>query len=219
MEDCIKTVYLKGGRKACIRYSDWCINPREEWSNIWKLTFRPHRSYKLPDEISFDFLWYDEWEKEAVEQMELLEKDYYVFFVDWYEHWWIAISLSWEWMQCRRDTARNAWLIAIPREYNWYDLELWKDSKNKEKWEKVIVDEKEAVSIARQEIKDFDKYVNGEQYTADIYEKRHYICEETWEKSEDREFIENTGLDYEVDEILDRLKDEYNDWEDLTDLD
>lgn len=217
--DEIKTVKLAGNQKAVIKYADYCFNPREDCSNIGKMTYRPNREYKLPEEISFDFLAYDDWEEEAIERMNELEKDYYVFFIDCYIHWGYAFSLSWEWMQCMRDTAKNAWMICIPKEYCGYDLELWKNSKNQDKWEKITVSQKEAYDIAKQELKERDDYFNGYQYEAEIYVKRTYKCLETWDLKESWEYVESTWVYFDMESLEDELQSEYNEWEELEILD
>ena len=213
----IKEVKLWDNHKATIKYADDCIDPRED-SCLWLLTFRPNRSYKLPEEIEFDFLWFDDWDEDAVKRLEEIEKDYYVFRVDCYIHSWYAFSLSWEWMQCPRDTAKNAWLIAIPKEYATYNWKLWKWNEYQNKSEKIVLSREEALKIARSEIRERDDYFNGNQYEAIIYVERTYKCIETWEITKDREYEEWTWVFYSVEDLEDYLKSEYNDWKDLEEI-
>ena len=214
----IKKFRLADNQKAVIRYCDYPLNPREDWSNIWKMAFRPNREYRMPNEIDFDFLAYDDLDDEAVARMDELQKDYYVFFIDVYIHGSYAFSLSWEWVQCRRDTARNAGMICVPKAYNWYDLEEWSKSTNKEKWSKVELTREEAYKIAKSELNDYDACFNGQVYDADIYVERTYKCIETGEISKDREYVESTWSYIDMDDLEDFLKTEYNNGKDLEEM-
>ena len=75
---------LSNGRKLIIKYDEDSEDPRE-WDNLGKLCLRKHRRYNFPNELEFDFD--DGYEEDTVEKrLKELEKTYFIFRLDCYEH-------------------------------------------------------------------------------------------------------------------------------------
>ena len=141
------------------------VRAQEDWwemeSRFIKVDFRKHRHYNLPKELDFDWDAYDEWDEASDKQIEFLNEHYYRWFVDCYDHSAVSFSIQWEWMQCRWDTARKCGIIACPKEYCWYDFELWCNSiyKDKEDWP-IQTTEQEAYKECKRYLAEFTERAN-----------------------------------------------------------
>lgn len=181
---------LSDGRRLAIGYEEYSESPRER-DNTGKLCLREHRRYKFPNELDFDFNL--ENENDDDESIEALEKNYWIFRLDCYEHSWISFSLSWQGMQCKFDTSNNVWFIAIP------------------KWEDKITGavhntQEEAKKIAEAEIKTYNQYLNGEVYRRTT-EKPVKRTSEDWQEKIEREYEDGCWWYYDEKDILDEFKD------------
>lgn len=153
---------LNNGNRLVITQDEDPSDPRE-WDNVWNICVREHRHYKFPNELDYDF-------DSAAEDAEKLYEQYYIFELDCYIHSWVSFSLAWRWMQCKFDTSKDCWFIAIPKEINSYDQRAWAMSTNQDKWTKQIYTEKEAMDVAEDEIKIYNQYLNWEVYAYSIEE-------------------------------------------------
>lgn len=122
-----------------IHYDQDPQDPRE-WNDNTKFNIREHRRYNFPKEFKFD------WENQK-EEVERLSKDYYVFYLDSYEHGSIHFSLMWTWMQCKWDTANGCWCIIVSNKY----------------------EHNEARKMAEEDIETYNQYLNGEVYEYRLY--------------------------------------------------
>lgn len=187
MENIINRYMLSDGRRLSIGYDDEPYNPRED-DNMGKLCLREHRRYKFPNELDFDFNI--ENENDDDESIEALEKNYWMFRLDCYEHSWISFSLSWQGMQCRFDTSNNCGFIAIPKTWDWKVFDI---------------SENEAKNIAEQEIKIYNQYLNWEVYRR-ITEKPVKRTSEDGQEKIEREFEDGCWWYYDEKDILDEFK-------------
>jgi len=169
--------------------------------NIGYIDIREHRQYNFPKELSIDW---DSDDEETAENFcnELLEleKDFYIFPIDYYEHSWISFSLSGTGHQCQFDTSMSVGIIAIPKVYNGYDIKEWNRSKTKDnpKATTVTVTEPEAIIMAKEELDEYNKYLNGEVYQFILYDN-------------DGNHVDYCGGFYDIDDIKDHLPAEWKD--------
>lgn len=147
---------LNNGKKLVVSYDEYCDSPRE-WEPIGKFCIRKHRNYTFPNELSRDFTS----EEDPKEYL----KNYYIFPLDCYEHSGIMFSLLGEGMQCKFDTAKNCWFIAVPKKYDWYSN---KERETSDKKNLVELTEEEATSIARDELEVYNQWINWECYSVEI---------------------------------------------------
>ena len=190
-------VYNDGKYQATVSIDEWAewYDPRTEQDNIGKICIRKHRDYRFPNELDFDFDAYDEDEIKTPE-------NYYIFWLDCYNHWQIIFSFTGQWMQCRRDTSRWCGFIAVPKKYNAYDLkEISVTPYKKELWEKyevVELTESQAREIAKEELKEFNQYNNWEIYGYTVYQKVLWTSE-TWEEKYEYEVIDSVWWYFDMD--------------------
>lgn len=160
--------------KVVVSYDEFCSSPRE-YEEYTKLCIREHRRYNFPNELNFDFDKYDEWD---LTQLEEIEKDYDIFWIDCYEHSWIAFSLTWHWVQCQWDTAKYCGFIAIPKVLQWDKRKL-----------------------AQKDLTEYNQYLNWEVYEYGIYRK-HTYKDDNWEEIFEWDYIEWCWWYYDSDECL-----------------
>lgn len=159
---------VSGEYKVVVDYDQFPIDPRD-WA-IDKMVIRNNRHYSFPQEIDFDWSKYDEWKKAELNK---LKKRYHIFFLDCYIHSWVSFSFAWHWMQCRFDTAKDAWFIAVPKCYNGYDSREISETPYKVlgwHYEPHKVRKPQAIEIARLSIEEYNAYLNWEFYRVDIYD-------------------------------------------------
>lgn len=164
----VEKIPLWEKRRAVISYDENADSPRDCRDNdLIKICFRENRNYRLPNDLNIPFEY-----EEATMILDGADKEYHIFVLDWYEHSGIVISLSGEGMQCNFDTSKWCWVICIRKEY--LDKKYSKE---------------EAEEIARDCIKEYTAYMNGEvyqYYIEEIVERtngdRKLI---TWEEVED----------------------------------
>ena len=152
-------------------------NPRE-YDDIVEFTTREHRYYNLPKEFNFDWDAYDEWEMEEIEEM---DKNYHIFFLDCYEHSGMKWSLAWGGMQCRFDTAKRVGLMRVKKE--------------------VVEDRKIALGLVEDALDVYNKWANGEVYEWRLEKLVTRKSGDGREKSE-REFLDGCSWFYDEDEAL-----------------
>ncbi len=184
MVDVIDKYMLSDGRRLVISYDMDTESPRE-WDNIWKLCIRKHRRYNFPNELGFDF---DE-DYEDYKDTDVLEEKYHIFWLDCYEHSWIAFSLAGTGMQCQFDTAEKCGFIAIPKN----ECENIEDAKQ----------------IAGNEIKIYNQYLNWEVYAWHTEKKVVWTTvreDKTIDEKEEREYEDGCCSYYDVDDILNEFK-------------
>ena len=161
----------------------------EDWAKSDCLFhFRENRNYRLPEDLDFwsfgrydqfldyekpneDDYDYEDWlyYKDKFEEMtKKLDEEYYWQWLDWYEHSAISISIAWTWMQCRRDTSNNVWIVAIPKKYF--------------EWEEA---EKKAMEYLKNAVNDFSDWMNGWVYEFWITEEVEFTNPEHWSTYKD----------------------------------
>lgn len=124
--------------RNCAYHND---NPRL-WENGTNLCIVKHRKHDFPNELNFNFNAYFNWDKSEIKE---IEKDYHVFWIDIYDNGdIIKYSLSWTWIQCKVDTHKDVWFIAISKE-------IWK-----EKFE--------ARKEAKRQLERYTNYCNWQTY-------------------------------------------------------
>ena len=148
------------------------------YDDIVEFTTREHRYYDLPKEFNFDWDAYDEWDMEEIEEM---DKNYHIFFLDCYQHSNMVWSLAWEGMQCQFDTAKRAWLMRV----------------SKEKAE----DRKDALVFVKDAIELYNKWLNWEIYEWRIDRLVKWKSEDGREKQE-WEYFDGCSWYYDEDEAL-----------------
>lgn len=187
-------VYYDWKYKAIVRIQEdgYYTNPRVDWDNVWRLVIREHRNYTFPNELNFSWDDYDNdyediyWGEPKENEFKKLQEDYYIFWIDMYEHSWIVFSMLWEGMNCRFDTSRGIGFFAIPKVYNGYDNEEIHKTKYKleegNKYMPIEVTPEEAEDIARGELKDWNQYCSWEVYEYSVYKKTKWTSEDGEEK-------------------------------------
>ena len=192
---------LNNGNRLVITQDEDPSDPRE-WDNVWNICVREHRHYKFPNELDYDF-------DSAAEDAEKLYEQYYIFELDCYIHSWVSFSLAWRWMQCKFDTSKDCWFIAIPKEINSYDNRPWSTSSAPGKWEKIIYTEDEAMKIAELEIKTYNQYINWDVYEYIIQEPVHRAAtNKEWLNLEKTtwEYVDGCSDYYDIQYILEEHK-------------
>lgn len=145
-----------------IDYSEYDPSERSDFSHEWiKIEIKEHRRYSFQKDFNIDFEYLnmdfsdytkeeldDSWEyAEHIEQenkMNDILKNYYVFWLDFFEHSSIAFTLA-----CNRidlwyynmDRSNNCWFIAVKKD--------------------LAKDETEARKLAEEEIENYTNYCNG----------------------------------------------------------
>lgn len=196
----IQRIQLSDDKYVDINYDEFWDDPRE-WGQSTKMCIRKHRNYTFPNELDYNFDCADDdtiygtredWTEFTVaENEEDKLKWYHVFSLDCYEHWQISFSLSWTWMQCRWDTSKDCWFIAVP-------ISQYPDS-----WD--------ARSIAKQDIKIYNQYLNGEVYWFQYCQTfpSHEIDWRTYQTEDD--IIDSCYWFYDTKDIAEHLPSEYKD--------
>ena len=152
-------------------------NPREQ-DGVVEFTTREHRYYDLPKEFSFDWDAYDEWDMKEIEEM---DKDYYVFFLDCYDHWNMVWSFCGDGIQCQFDTAKRAGLMRVSKE--------------------VVKDRIEASRLVKEEIKRYNQRLSGEIYEWRLERLVRWTSEDNRERVE-REYLDSCSGYYDEDDAL-----------------
>lgn len=155
-----------------VEYDDFAESPRE-YADC-KLCIREHRRYDFPNELDFNFDMYDDWD---LTQLEEIEKSYDLYWLDCYEHSWIAFSLTWHWMQCQWDTAKYCGFIAVKK-----DIQNWRD-------------------LVKKELEEWNCWLNGLCYVYYV-ERKHIYKDEDWNEMIDWDYIEWCWWYYDSDECL-----------------
>lgn len=166
--------------KAPIMYAD-VDEERAKWDCLFH--FRENRNYRLPKDLDFwnfdkydyfldykepaeDDYDYEDWlyyKKEYEEMTKKLDDEYYWQWLDWYEHSAVAISIAWTWMQCRRDTSNNVWIVAVPKKYF--------------EWENA---EKDAMHYLKNAVEDYSDCFNGWVYESYLTEEVEFKNDNYW---------------------------------------
>lgn len=183
MLEAIRSYTLSDGRRLKVYPDENAEDPRS-WDNVGKFCFRKHRSYKLPNELNFDF--------DTLFNNNLDIEWYYIFRLDCYEHWGIVFSFAREWMMCQFDTSQSCGFIAVP---------VIEDKLTGAK----IANGSEAEKIARQELKEYNAYCSWDVYEY-VIEKKVQRTSEDWRVEDERETDEACWWYYELDDILDEVK-------------
>lgn len=186
-----KTAKLEVG----ILEDGFIADPRDE-ENMAEFTTREHRYYSLPKEFSFDWDAYDEWDMKEIEEM---DKDYHIFFLDCFEHWGMRWSLIWEGMQCQFDTAKRVWLMRVQRG--------------------MVENRAKAEEIVRDELKRYNQRLCWEVYGY-TFERLVKWTSEDWREKSEREYVDGCNGFYEIDDAIEDAKSlwvcediVYEDWE------
>lgn len=178
---------LKDWKKLVIgldeNYFDDCRECDCLYENV-KLDFRKNRDYKLPHELWIDFWELDCWELDIEEKMGW----YYWNYIDCYIHSGYYFSLSGEWMNCRRDTARKCGIIAIEKQK--LD-ELWISENEFFHWFMNL----------------WNKRWNWEFYCYELYTP-HVYTDENWNSITMYDYEDGCWWYFEIDDILSEFKDE-----------
>lgn len=206
-------VYMDWKYKAVVKIQEYADgpDPRTDWDNIGKLCIREHRRYTFPNELNFRWDYYDnDWEDscgDKVEnQFEKISENYYIFWIDMYEHSGIVFSMLGEGMNCRFDTSRWIGFRAIPKKYNWYDLKEIHETKYKPedegKYMPVELTLEEAEEIARGELKDWNQWCSWEIYEYSVYKRTKWTSEE-WDVKYTWDYAEGCSWYYDRDQAKD----------------
>ncbi len=147
------------------------ISPREDSEH--KICIRENRTFKYPNELEFEF------DNEDQTEYDNIKKEYFVFWIDCYQHGSTNFSLAGSWMQCRFDTSKDVGFIAVDKKIAW--------------------DKKTAESIAREEIQEYSAYCNGEVYYSYISEFEETTWSVYWyENLENLEGLAKEIIDYHL---------------------
>ena len=203
-------VYTDWKYKAIVKIQeDWCYpHPRDDWDNVGKLVIREHRRYTFPNELNFRWDYFDnDWEDscgDKVEnQFEKIAENYYIFWIDMYEHSGIVFSMLGEGMNCRFDTSRGIGFRAIPKVYNGYDLEEIHKTKYKpdegNEYMPIEVTLEEAEDIARNELKEWNQYCSWEIYQYSVYKLTKWTSEK-WEERYSWDYVDGCSWYYDEDQ-------------------
>lgn len=157
-------------------------NPREQ-DDVVEFTTREHRYYDLPKEFSFDWDAYDEWDMKEIEEM---DKDYYVFFLDCYDHWGMKWRFVGDGIQCQFDTAKRAGLMRVFKKY--------------------AKDRIEASKLVKAELERYNQRLSGEIYEWRLERLVKWTSEDRRERVE-REFVDGCSWYYDEDDALSDAKD------------
>lgn len=205
-------VYLDWKYRAIVKIQeDGCYpHPRLDFDNVGYLVMRETRDYKFPNELDFNRKNYENdyeyWDEKLENEFEKLCEDYYIFWIDMYDHSWIIFSPSWKGMQCQFDTTRWIWFRAIPKKYNWYDMEEIHRTKYTEKDEGkymlIEVTEEQAKKIFSWELKDWNTYCSWEIYWYEV-EKRTKWTSENWKVEYRYDTIDSCSWYYDKDQAKD----------------
>lgn len=148
-----------------------------DWDDAWdfdwdsfnyddiKIDIREHRRYNFCKDLNLDHDNIDYWE---------LEKTYYVFDLDFFEHSSIAFSLAINRVDLgyyNMDRSTNIWIIAVPRE--------------------LAENEKQARELAEKEIENYNSWMNWYIYCYTVLEKTIYTNEKDWNKKIEFEPIDS----------------------------
>ena len=179
---------LKDGKRLSVIFDETNHNPRKYKSNLWKLCIHEHNRYVFDNELNSDF-----------NSIYILEVKYYIFYLKLHNSHKTTFNID-------TDINQADWFIAIPKEYNSYDLCVRGDSLNQDKWEKIVLSRKEALDIAEEEIKIYNAYINWEVFGV-IIEKQIKRTSERGDVKTTRECVEWCWWFYEMDDILDMYAD------------
>lgn len=181
------TYLLNNWQKLTIDYDDYPYEDLREFDYLYenlKLDFRENRSYNLPKDLYINWTDFDYWEENLEEKLE----NYYWCFIDCYIHWNYCFSLENEWINCRRDTAKKCWVIAI----------------KKSDFEKLEFDW-DYVKYFRNFVHTYNQRFNWEIYRYTL-EKPHEYKDEYWAKIIQRDFEDGCWWFYNVQDILNEFK-------------
>lgn len=109
-----------------------------------KIDIRQHRRYEFLHEFNIAWDKLDEGDEEEEKAYDELDKDYYCFTLDFYDHSAIGFSLVIDRRDIWRyefDRSRNVWIIGVKKS-DWLDY-------------------KQAVEIARDRIDEYNNRLNG----------------------------------------------------------
>lgn len=180
--------------KVRIENDDGSCFDREDFSseNI-KIDIMKHRNYNFQKDFGIDYEYlfedfsdYTEEDKEnsqdyyyyeeAKKKREEVNKDYYVFWLDYYEHSYIRFSLCLDRIDLgyyELDRTRKVGIIAVKKD--------------------AVKDEKEAIERARQEIENYNNYCNGWIYQYALEEKEEYFSKDLKKKIVNYDFFDGCG--------------------------
>ena len=108
-----------------------------------KIDIRPHRRYDFLHDFNIDRLKLDEGDKQETKRYDNLDKNWYCFTLDCFEHGAISFSLVIDRVNLgyyEFDRSRNVWIIGVM----------------KEKW----MTPKMALDLARERIEEYNDYLN-----------------------------------------------------------
>lgn len=189
MSEPISTYKLSDNKRLCV-YQDEDLESPRVWGNIGKLCIRKHRSYDFPNELDIDFDRQDEYEEmNQINPLIQLAKGYYIFDLDCYEHGWIKFSFSGSGMQCNFDKSNNVGILAIPKEL-----------------EGAVYTEEQAKEIAKEELKEYNQYLNGEVYGYVVEEQNVWTNEKGDTKTERNSNDDSCWGFYDIANILQEFK-------------
>ncbi len=109
-----------------------------------KIDVKPHRYYTFRHDLDIDREWIYYEDKDAIKDYKKLDKKYYTFELDFFDHSAISFSLVayrqniWYY---EFDRSRNVWIIAIPKT--------------------MVKTELDAQELARDYIEDYNREING----------------------------------------------------------
>ena len=162
-----------------------------EWSDFSrddvKIDIREHRRYNFEKDFKIDFLALDgkdsESYKEESKKMDDIDKNYYTFELDFFEHGAISFSLVLDRMDIgyyEFDRSRNIWIIAVRKDG---------------------IDYKQALQIARDEIEKYNNFCNWWIESYQLYEKDIYKNQD-WKELINWETVDSLGWYLDHDDCI-----------------
>lgn len=153
-----------------------------------KLDIREHRRYRFGSDFWLDFLKLDSWDEEEENKLKDIEKDYYVFNLDFFEH----SSMRFDLVLDRRDIwyyefdrSRNVWIIAVKKD--------------------IVEDEKQAIEYARDELERYNSYINWWILEYTLFEKSIYKNDKG-NSIENWDFLDWEGCFFEPEDAINQAK-------------
>ena len=111
---------------------------------ITRIDVRPHRRYEFLHDFNLDWLEMDAWNKAEIKRLNGIKKDYFIFYLDFFDHSVQVFSLADDRTDLgyyEFDRAKDIWIIAVMKE-DWMTKKM-------------------ALELARDRIEDYNSWING----------------------------------------------------------
>ena len=141
-----------------------------------------HRNYQFQQDLHLDF---DDWENYE-KQMQEIDKKYYSFTLDMFEHWNVSFSLVVDRIYLgyyEFDRSRNIWIIAVSKKLAW--------------------SYQEALQLARKEIENYNSYLNWAIYEFSLDEQEIYYSKDLQKSIYNYDFYDSCNGFFDFDDAKD----------------